>query len=252
MSEFECKVINGHPDAFSIWYRYVDDVIAKIKKEQEKGSLAILNSYNENIQFTSEPEKDQKIPFLDLELKREQETLKFGIFRKSTNTDIYINKNAFNPKPHKFAAFNFMLNRANRVPLDKKDYNEEIKKILQIARKNGFEEDEIHKINKEIKLKIEKENVSQLPKEEHEVKFRKFSYHPKFAPAFSRIFEKVNIKLCFNNRFNISQQFSKKIEEKKPEIEEKGIYQINCLDCDKSYIGLTNRSLRVRATEHRR
>ena len=85
-----------------------------------------------------------------------------------------------------------------------------------------------------------------------EMKFRKFSYHPKYAPAFSRIFEKCNIKLSFTNKFNDAEQFSRKIEGRKPDSEEKGIYQLNCETCEKSYIGQTSRSLRVRAQEHKR
>ena len=44
--------------------RYVDDTICSIKADSIEYILSILNSFNKNIQFTVEIEKEEKIPFL--------------------------------------------------------------------------------------------------------------------------------------------------------------------------------------------
>ena len=50
------------------WLRYVDDVIAIIKKGTAHNILKKINQLSPTIKFTFESEKDGKIPFLDLRL----------------------------------------------------------------------------------------------------------------------------------------------------------------------------------------
>nr|XP_018896529.1 PREDICTED: uncharacterized protein LOC109030153 [Bemisia tabaci] len=252
MSEFECRAIKEYPKIFQHWSRFVDDVLEILKKHHINEALTILNSYHEKIQFTLEVEEEQKLPFLDLIVHRDKDNLKFGIYRKPTSTETYINNRAFNHRPHKLAAFNFMLHRTNSIPLNETDYKIEIEKILEIAEKNSFNKGEIKKLNEKVKQRTLNKETSKLNIEKAEMRFKKLSYHPKYAPAFRRIFEKFNIKLSFTNRFNVAQQFSRKIENRRPDNEEKGIYQINCTECNKFYIGQTSRSLKVRAQEHKR
>ena len=53
------------------WYRYVDDVLACVKKEEVPCVLNIINSVNSSIQFTTE-EHENVISFLDLKLIKNQ------------------------------------------------------------------------------------------------------------------------------------------------------------------------------------
>ena len=76
-------------------------------------------------------------------MQRDQNGLKFGIYRKPTSTEVYINNKAFNHKPHKLAAFNFMLHRANNIPMKNNEYNAEIDKVLEIARETTLKEKEL-------------------------------------------------------------------------------------------------------------
>ena len=101
--------------------------------------LTILNSYHDEIQLTLEIEKEQRISFLDLSVQRDQSGLKFGVYRKPTSTEVYINNKAFNHKPHKLAAFNFMLHKANNIPMNNDEYNAEVEKVLDIVEKNNYE-----------------------------------------------------------------------------------------------------------------
>jgi hypothetical protein len=48
-----------------IWYRYIDDIFAVIKKTNVQNMLYMLNSQYNTIKFTVEEECDQKLPFLD-------------------------------------------------------------------------------------------------------------------------------------------------------------------------------------------
>ena len=50
-----------------------------------------LNNFHDSIKFTYELEKDKKISFLDVLISRtEDEGIVTSVYRKPTNTDIYI------------------------------------------------------------------------------------------------------------------------------------------------------------------
>lgn len=71
--------------------RYVDDVFAPVKERYLDQTLAMLNSRHSSIKFTVERGVDGRLPFLDLMITRkEDDTLKFGIYRKPTSTERYI------------------------------------------------------------------------------------------------------------------------------------------------------------------
>ena len=65
------------PTPPTMWYRYVDDTMAKI---------------HQHIQFTSEQEKDGRIRFLDTCVSINQDgSTKISVYRKPTHTDQYLN-----------------------------------------------------------------------------------------------------------------------------------------------------------------
>ena len=77
------------------WRRYVDDTISYVKIGSIKHILSLLNSFDENIQFTFESENKDTLPFLDVLLCRNGRELTTTVYRKKTNNDIYLNWNAF-------------------------------------------------------------------------------------------------------------------------------------------------------------
>ena len=85
----------------SPWKRYVDDTIAVIKLSSLVNVLSILNSFNQNIEFTYELEQNGKIIFLDLMLIRMNDTLKTTIYRKTTHNGVHPHWNSFAPRTWK-------------------------------------------------------------------------------------------------------------------------------------------------------
>ena len=80
------------------WKRYVDNTHAYIDTSKIEFVLEKLNSYHPNIQFTHEIEENQKITFLDVLITRTRDNkLETTVFRKETNTDLYINWNSHAP-----------------------------------------------------------------------------------------------------------------------------------------------------------
>lgn len=62
------------------WYRYVDDVVAVIKKSELEQTLQMLNSQFPTIKFTVVPEEDGQLAFLDLLLIRKNNKVELAVF----------------------------------------------------------------------------------------------------------------------------------------------------------------------------
>ena len=88
--ELKRTIITSLSDKIKCWKRYVDDTITFVKTDEVKNVLSSLNSYYSDIQFTMEIEQNSQIPFSDALLIRNLETISTTVYRKDTNTDIYI------------------------------------------------------------------------------------------------------------------------------------------------------------------
>ena len=91
MIELETRIIPMVTDSISHWRRYVDNAFVFIKKGYVEHVLARLNSFHKNIQFTYELENQNKLPFLDVLLIRRGNKIETTVYRKSANSDIYLN-----------------------------------------------------------------------------------------------------------------------------------------------------------------
>jgi hypothetical protein len=139
MSRFEIDLASANLLP-RIWYRYVDDIFAVIKKTEVQNTLNMLNSQYNTIKFNIEEERDQKLPFLDICVRRESNAFKFTIHQKPTSTNRYIKSSYFHVLSQKSAAFHFMANRRINVPMTEKDYQTEKNNIIQIGQLNGYNE----------------------------------------------------------------------------------------------------------------
>lgn len=68
------------------WVRYLDDVLAIIKRQKVGTIFEKLNRAHWNIDFIMEIEKEVEIPFLYLKIIREKGDFEFDIYRKLTQT----------------------------------------------------------------------------------------------------------------------------------------------------------------------
>ena len=84
MNDLEVTCLNKLKFKPSLYLRYVDDVILCIPKDKIKHVLEVFNCYQQKLQFTIEIEKDKKIPFLDLQLIRDNNKIITDWYQKST------------------------------------------------------------------------------------------------------------------------------------------------------------------------
>jgi hypothetical protein len=65
MQDLESKAVTSN-DNIKTWDRYVDDVLATVKKDKTDDILLRINNTTKNIKFTKEEEHDNKLAFLDV------------------------------------------------------------------------------------------------------------------------------------------------------------------------------------------
>lgn len=87
MQDLEKKSVTDSPD-IKTCNRYVDDVLATVKKGKTEGNLLTINTTNEGIKFTKKEEQDKKLVFLDVLLtKTDYGRIQTKLYRNITQPD---------------------------------------------------------------------------------------------------------------------------------------------------------------------
>ena len=117
MVALEEGLIPGLNETMPVWLRYVDDTFALIEKNKVEMVLNTLNGFHNSIKFTYEKECSNEIAFLDVKVKRYMDSplLKTDLYRKKTDSSIYINWNSFAPNTWKIGTLKGLLRRAHKI-----------------------------------------------------------------------------------------------------------------------------------------
>ena len=100
-----------------------------------------INSIDPHIKFTIEPEKDSKLPFLDLCTHiLDDGSTKITIYRKPTHTDQYLNFKSHHPVTHKRSVVHTLTNRPQQYVTIAEDRKSELANIHNALRANGYPE----------------------------------------------------------------------------------------------------------------
>ena len=92
MEDFEQTALVTVDREPKLWLRYVDDtfIIWPHGRTQLVAFLNHLNNLCEKIQFTMEVEEENQLPFLDVLVRRNGDSLSTSVYRKKTHTDRYV------------------------------------------------------------------------------------------------------------------------------------------------------------------
>jgi len=89
----------------------MDEIISvwNYGESELKSFLEHLNTYDRNLQFTLETERDGKIPFLDVLIIRSENKLDFTVYRKPTHNNRYLHfKSNHPPQVERGVAISFV------------------------------------------------------------------------------------------------------------------------------------------------
>ena len=125
------KRLNDCPEKFKpVFYkRYLDDIVVLFDRpDHVKAFIDYMNSKNKNLNFSFETEKDEQMPFLDVNVFRENGKFVTNVIRKETFSGVYTNVYSFIPLEQKFGMVYTLLHRYFCLISDMSKFHIEIEK----------------------------------------------------------------------------------------------------------------------------
>ena len=136
---YEKKLFSQISKPFT-YFRYVDDTFTIFRNEEESENFFNqLNCLHSSFKFTLEKEKNNCLPFLDVNVERTVIGFETSMYRKPTFTGQYLRWKSFSPNKQKTNLISTLVHRALMISTKSK-LNEEIKHIKNILLDNGYSE----------------------------------------------------------------------------------------------------------------
>jgi len=247
------------PEQFKpIFYRrYVDDIFLLFSSSKHLEPFkTYMNSRHKNMNFTSEEESLNTMPFLDIQITRENGKFNTNIYHKPTFSGVYTNFESFIPTYMKRGLIFSLLFRTFDICSDFKRFHVEIQKLKDILQKNQYPLKFIDLCIKSfLDKKYEPKNTVQtVPKKDVYFKMPylgkiSFNIRKKLRSIFSEKLPHYNLKIIFTSSCRLQNLFH--FKDRIPKMLRSGIvYKFECGGCNATYYGKTKRHLKVRMSEH--
>ena len=215
-----------------------------------------MSSKHPNINFSIEKEKDSCLPFLDVNIFRENEKFAINVYRKKTFSGFYTNFKRFIPETYKFGLIKSLLFRCFSLCSDFIKFHHEIDNLKSILYKNSYPRDLIDKCIKEFldKILTPKPVVSTVPKKQLIITL---PYLGKLSRQIRTRINHImknklpycNVQFVFQTKYKISNFFT--FKDKIPLVLRSGnVYKFQCGSCNATYYGKTKLHFKVRMCEH--
>ena len=130
--------------------RYVDDVFCVFDNENDAELFFdFINSQHPNIKFTMEKEINRVLVFLDVCIDNNYPScLKISTYRKKTCTGLLTNFFSFTSFSYKVGLIRTLVDRAYKINNSLLSFNNDVKKLTHVFKKNQFPEYLINRVVK--------------------------------------------------------------------------------------------------------
>jgi len=253
MQHLESSILSDLSYKPNFYYRYVDDIVLSVPTFHLNNLFKKFNSFHHRLQFTMEIEQDDKLNFLDLTIIKQNNILIFDWFRKPTFSGRFLNFYSHHPYTHKRGTMYSLIDRVLRLSHPKFHHNN-FDHVIKILLDNGYP---LHLIFSTIRRRLQTTSHAHktVPKEKEERPSHSYFTMPYvsfISKKFIQFFRNITFcKLAFTC-YNKLNKFIKVHKDVHPvSLRSNVVYQINCTDCDASYVGQTKRTLNTRVNEHR-
>ena len=259
MEHLEKEAITSAPEEcrLTLWKRYVDDILEKVKTGHTQQLTDHLNSIDHtgNIKFTHEEESDKSIAFLDIKIHHtDKGDIRINIHRKPTHTDQYLLWTSEHPTIHKLSVVRTLYDRATLVT-DPKDRTTEEQHIQQALTTCQYPKWAIKKGAQQVRDKQDMETRRRKKQKEHNQESRgavTLPYVRGVTERIQRAMKKHNISTPVKPFIKLRQLLVHPKDKIEPHNKCNVIYEIPCQSCNKTYIGETGRSFTTRQKEHKK
>ncbi len=253
MEYIEDKAISTFSVKPRVYFRFVDDTIAIMKKMLIDQFHNHLNAQHSNIQFTVERYSPETgLAFLDSHnLVNKDGSVSVSVYRKKTHTDRYLNFESHHPIQHKAAVVDTLCTRAIRIPSTQEGRTKEIRHVCTALGANGYPKQFIQRRCKKI---LKKEQAGEMnlksSREEQYKGFVSIPYIQGTSEKIKRVLQQHDLKVVLKPTRKLGDVVSRIKDNVVAEKETGVVYSIPCKDCNAQYIGQTGCAFLTRKKEH--
>ena len=230
--------------------RFVDDTFAVF--ESESGSLdffRLLNGLHPALKFTIEGEKDDRLPFMDVLVKRVDGAFIRSVYRKPTFNGLYTRWDSFTATGHKINLIKSLTSRAKRI-CSPQTLDAEIATLKGLFADNGYPAGVVDRIVKRTLGRVVTINGDE------DVKFVSLrlpwigpvstGFRVEIELAVTKAYLKTGVRVCFTS----TRAFSGKAKDVLPPTSKSNVvYEYGCC-CGQTYVGKTSQRLSERIRQH--
>ena len=217
-----------------------------------------MNEQHTNMNFTSESELNNALPFLDVNVSRLSGHFVTSVYRKPTFSGVYTNFSSYIPMTYKLSLVSTLLHRTYTICGAWAQIHSEISQIKSVMRRNGYPREQI---DSSVKNFLNGIHTGKSLKDGEEVDVKKVMISLPYLGSFtkrlqSRIQRSIKEKLPFihvnfvfrsSSRLRSLFSFKDKISS---HLQSGLVYKFTCGRCNSTYIGETVRHCRARFSEH--
>ena len=243
MEYFETKLLPSVKDRNVKWLRYVDDILCFWPVDNDIDVfLDRINGLAPSIKFTFETESNGHLPFLDVEIIRENNILFTKVYRKPTNICSYVHYYSDHHINVKRSVFISMFIRAYKI-CDPPFLDDEIDNIFRIGQKLQYPKRVLSLCHTKARKKVYNPRVNQVNQEN--TKTIVLPYHVNFLDIIQPL-KVLGINVAFTYNNTIKSQLLRN----RPKDTPGSVYEIPCQNCDSRYIGTSGKALSDRIKQH--
>ena len=151
MAQVEERAFNNNPPT-GIYARYIDDIFITIMSDEEVPNMIAALEGNSSLAFTCERSVEQRLPFLDVDISKQDRDFKTKVYTKATNVGRCLNARGECPVAYKISVVSSYVNRALTHCSNWTEIHRELERLRQLLTNNGYAD---HLIEKVIQKKLD-------------------------------------------------------------------------------------------------
>ena len=240
-----------------VYRRFVDDTFLLFRSyEHIEKFRTYLNCQHPNIKLTSEIEEHNCMSFLDIKITRELNSFSTSVYRKPTFSGVFTNFDSFIPLSYKTGLIWSLLYRAFSLRSSFELLHQEILKLKDIFKRNGYPINFIDKCVKRFldKVFVEKKTFLTASKKQllcvlPFIGKKSLQLRSRSVKSIQGNLQFCSLKVVFQSSCKLRSLFHfKDTLDKK--IRSDLVYRYTCSNCNVTYYGKTYRHFFTRAAEH--
>ena len=185
MADVEERTFNIKPPS-GIYARYIDDIFITTTSDEEVNHLISAFQNNSCLRFTCERSAQGRLPFLDIDITKEDQDFTTKVYTKATNVGRCLNARGECPTAYKRSVVAAYVDRALTHCSSWSETHKELDRIRQLLTNNGYQ---AHLIEGTIKKKMDQfASPTQAPQtKEKIVIYHRNHFHDKYLEECSAL-----------------------------------------------------------------